>query len=313
MAIDLFNTKLRHELEVSGLDILHVLKYRYDFDNNIFPEWYVYYNYPNHMFDYHYHEALEIIFLKEGRIKVIGDFGTFILKKGDILIANCNEVHSGFFEKMSKELVDYTAVLIDVRRLFDLSTHTAKDMLKKLLMRNIAAKNHITSSMDGHEDLKSIIQRVEKYYDSGNLLDSELLKTGLATELLAVMELSGIFYKTKTDPKTKDKDFSAHVLNYVQANYKEKISTKTASSFFAYDEAQFCRLFKKHFNMTFIEFVNFYRIKIACCHNISDKSATIEHVSKSVGYDNYSYFCRNFKKYVGISPKEFFFNNNPQS
>ncbi|MBQ8758106.1 MAG: AraC family transcriptional regulator [Clostridia bacterium] len=26
-------------------------------------------------------------------------------------------------------------------------------------------------------------------------------------------------------------------------------------------------------------------------------------------FDNYSYFCRNFKKYMGKSPKEFFFNN----
>lgn len=305
-------TILRHEpvpklgFKNINEDTLCSERFIYDFDNNSFPAWYIRSNYPNYMFDYHYHEHIEIILLNEGKIKISSDFGKFTLKAGEILVANRNEVHSGFFYDNIKSLVDYTVVTINIRSLANQPNPTVNKIFKNLIVGKMKVKNHIMPNTDGYDELREVIFRTGEYYRKQM---SAFLQIGLAMEIFAAMEDCGVIYTTKIEAKTKDKDFSVHVLNYVQSNYKDKITTKTASSFFAYDEAQFCRIFKKHFNMTFIGFLNFYRIKMACCYSISDKSITIEDIAKEVGYDNYSYFCRNFKKHTGKTPKEFFHNS----
>lgn len=288
-------------------DTFYSTRYTYDFLNNSFPDWYKHRGYPNYMFHYHYHEFLEIIFLHTGRIKVIADFGKFTLKEGEILVVNSNEVHSGFFRE--KDFVDYTVILINIRLLSSKLNSDQRIFFKNLITGKTRIKNNITPNTDGYDALADVILHTANRYILNKKNNSEFMQIGSAISVLSAIEDCGVICTTPRNPQTKHKDFSVQALNYIQANYKTKITTKNASKFFAYDEAQFCRLFKKHFNMTFIEFLNFYRIKMACCYSISDKSITIEDIAKEVGYDNYSYFCRNFKKHTGKTPKEFFHNS----
>ena len=292
-------------------DIFNSTQYKYDTSNNNFPEWYRKSGYPNYLFYYHYHEFLEIIFMRKGKIRIIADFGKFTLRENEILVVNSNEVHSGFFHERAKDFVDYSVIFINLRVLESKTGANVRDVFKNLFVGKTKVKNHITPDVDGYDRVKEIVlQTSERYinYASNGKTIPELVQMGNAISVLSEFDACDLIYTTRKEPKTKETDFSVRLLNYVQSNYRDRITTKTASNFFSYDEAQFCRLFKKHFNMTFIKFLNFYRIKMACCYNIADKSMTIENVAKDVGYDNYSYFCRNFKKYIGKTPKEFFHN-----
>lgn len=301
--------KLRHQTTPENIgDIIYGRRYTYDFGSGCVPEWYENSNRPEHLFDYHYHEFIEILIVHSGKMRIVADFGKFTLKMGEILIINCNEVHAGFFYG-PEENVDYTFLHINLEFVLDFLSASVKGKFEKLLMGTAKAKNHINEKTAGYDVLMDTVLRAQDRYAGENKELSHLIQLAGAIEILSVLDDFNIIYATKKNTRMKEKDFSIHVLNYIQSNYTKKITTQTVSRFFAYDESQFCRLFKKHFAVSFTHFLNSYRIKMACCYNISDKSMTIDDIAKSVGYDSYSYFCRNFKKYIGKSPKEFFFEN----
>ena len=158
--------------------------------------------------------------------------------------------------------------------------------------------------------ISSTINRIVESYEDKDRRDVLLLQLAWAMQMLGEIEYYGLINKVKDDFSIKGKDFAKEVLYYIRTNYKKKITTKTASKNFSYEESQFCRLFKKHFNTTFIEFLNAYRIKMACCYDAKDESIVMEDIAKNVGFDNYSYFWRTFKKHTGKSPKEFFCVDN---
>ena len=49
----------------------------------------------------------------------------------------------------------------------------------------------------------------------------ELMQIGSAISVLSELDECGLIYKTQKDPKTKEKDFSVRLLNYVQSHYRE--------------------------------------------------------------------------------------------
>lgn len=67
-----------------------------------------------------------------------------------------------------------------------------------------------------------------------------------------------------------------------------------------YDYAN--RLFKKHIGTSIMQYRNQLRINTA--KNLLGKQS-VEQVARLVGFENVYYFSRAFKRYEGISPREY--------
>jgi AraC-like DNA-binding protein len=94
------------------------------------------------------------------------------------------------------------------------------------------------------------------------------------------------------------------VYRYVLENFKEDVSSKTAAGLAFLNEAAFCRYFKRQTKKTFSQFVNQVRIT----HAISllmDKNKSIADVCYECGFNNLSYFNRQFKDITSKSPLEY--------
>ena len=76
-----------------------------------------------------------------------------------------------------------------------------------------------------------------------------------------------------------------------------------------FSEYHFMRFFKKHMNMTCMEFLNNLRLEKAV-ELLKDGNASILEVSLSVGFHNLSYFHRAFKKKYRMTPGEFLKNTD---
>ncbi|NLR77953.1 AraC family transcriptional regulator [Chitinophaga eiseniae] len=111
------------------------------------------------------------------------------------------------------------------------------------------------------------------------------------------------------DPKKihyKDVDSKklTSIFKYVLENYHQQVDSKSAASLACMSEAAFCRYFKRRTNKTFSQFVNETRIShatkllIGTDHGIAD-------ICYACGFDNISYFNRQFKIYQGQSPREY--------
>lgn len=72
-----------------------------------------------------------------------------------------------------------------------------------------------------------------------------------------------------------------------------------------FSKGYFCALFKRSFGTTFTEHLRAQRIRAAIEKHISD-NLSLSETAASVGFSDYAYFSRCFKKYAGIAPSEYF-------
>jgi AraC-like DNA-binding protein len=95
-----------------------------------------------------------------------------------------------------------------------------------------------------------------------------------------------------------------NVYRYVAENFQKKISFDTAASVSNMQRSAFCRYFKRKTKKKFTQFVNEIRI-MHSCKLLAETDKTIIEVAFQCGYENTSYFNRQFRLYCNNSPKEF--------
>lgn len=104
--------------------------------------------------------------------------------------------------------------------------------------------------------------------------------------------------------KVSETERMQKVHNYVLQHFAQEIRLGDVASLAGMSEAAFCRYFKARSNKTFIDFVNEIRIGHACKLLLEDQW-TIAQIAYDSGFDSLSNFNRNFKRYIGHTPREY--------
>ena len=91
------------------------------------------------------------------------------------------------------------------------------------------------------------------------------------------------------------------VYKYVIDNIHTEISLDKAASIANLSKSAFCRYFKKRANKTFVQFLNEIRVGQACRMLINENHSIAE-ICYTCGFNNISYFIRQFKKITGFTP-----------
>jgi AraC-like DNA-binding protein len=94
------------------------------------------------------------------------------------------------------------------------------------------------------------------------------------------------------------------VYKYVAENFQKEVTFSGAAAVANMQKSAFCRYFKRKTKKKFTEFVNETRIMHAR-KLLAETDKTVIEVAFECGYDNTSYFNRQFKLYCQMSPKVF--------
>jgi two-component system, response regulator YesN len=95
-----------------------------------------------------------------------------------------------------------------------------------------------------------------------------------------------------------------NVLKIIQEEYQEDLTLKAIAERLHLNVMYVGQIFKKETNKSFSQYLNHYRIKLAQ-NLLLHSELNINEISEKIGYMSPGYFYKNFKKYCGISPKEF--------
>ncbi len=93
-------------------------------------------------------------------------------------------------------------------------------------------------------------------------------------------------------------------IEFIDKNYSEKITMDQLCKVSDLSEAHLCRLFKKHFEMRPMEYLNKKRIQRAK-ELLTLSYISVESAALSVGFETPSYFGRLFRRYEGCTPSEY--------
>ena len=91
---------------------------------------------------------------------------------------------------------------------------------------------------------------------------------------------------------------------YLESNFSRNIGLADVAIEFGVTPNYFSSLFKKEVGENFVEYLTRYRIRIAK-EILVQENIHISRVAEMVGYTDVKYFFRVFKKFEGITPKEY--------
>jgi len=91
---------------------------------------------------------------------------------------------------------------------------------------------------------------------------------------------------------------------YVICNATRDISLEDVAKHVGMNKSAFCVFFKKAAGQTFINYLNEYRVELACKH-LEQNKLNISEICFKCGFNSVPYFNRIFKRYKLCSPKEF--------
>ena len=120
--------------------------------------------------------------------------------------------------------------------------------------------------------------------------------------LILILRRKGIIANTK-NINWENINKIRPVLDYIDNNYAENITTEQLGKLLNLSENYFYRIFKKITGTNPINYINFVRVCKA--EKLLKQNINFSDIAYETGFSSQSYFCKTFKKYTRYSPKEY--------
>ena len=95
-----------------------------------------------------------------------------------------------------------------------------------------------------------------------------------------------------------------NVIAEIRTHYTEDISLTSLAAKYSVSMGHLSKIIKEHLQVNFSDYIASLRIQRAK-ELLSDDSLSIQEIAEIVGYDDYFYFTKVFKKVEGISPSKY--------
>ena len=254
-------------------------------------------------FQSHMHNEIEIHQICSGTLYVEVNEKSYMLTEGDILIINPYELHQGEFP--IEGITSYAHVVLDPWYFTGCCGMAGED-IRRLSTGELQFPNMISSTTELAAEIRTILNDVHTAY-----LDAIRGGSGEDCMLAAVaIRLLGTLLRKLPVLKGGNAverriQFIHSIQLYVQQHFRTNLTTEKIADDLGYNKSYFCKLFKQNLGMSFMQYINEYRIRYAITWY---KGYPLTQIAYEVGFNDYNYFARVFKKYVGLTPHEFFKN-----
>lgn len=234
----------------------------------------------------HWHEHIELLFFVSGACDMVCDGNSFPVQAGDLVIVNRNQIHA-FASTQPLEhfcIILYPSFLADI----DASNLRFQNLIK------------------GDDYIESCFYEIYAHKQRGDSIGKVHIKSTAYALMAHLMENYAV------EPMSED-DYAMHInrlerlnvaLSHIAEHYHEKISTAELAKMCFFSESHFCYFFKNAVGKSAINYINELRIDKASVL-LKNTDESIAHISSSVGFPDLNYFSRMFRKYKGMSPREY--------
>jgi two-component system response regulator YesN len=220
--------------------------------------------------------AVSIEILNQIGLKASGNFSDLLC--GLIEIGNTEEIHHTIHDlknSYKKELMKESDIKILV--------------IHNMVLLNSILVRRYDMNKDKFPNFEQFIEEIKHVESLENLM--EIMED-------YCIKLTGCIGVSSTDAVIK------RMTAYMERNYDKDLKLEGIARLFNYNSAYLGKIFKKEMGESFNNVLDKIRIENAK-RLLLESDMKVYQVSEQVGYSNIDYFYSKFKKYVGISPKEF--------
>lgn len=246
----------------------------------------------------HWHDELEIIYVKSGFLTVSISGESYIGNPGDAFVVSPGNLH---LMGSDTGAVDYYTFLFPLKNL----SFRADDLFEEKLLEPLNS-GHLMINPRINDTAKELCEQLIEVYESKKQESESQLTAQIKTKIILlqfILEMwkKGFIIENDTSGRnTVEKE----MVSYIQQNYTGKISLKEFGEQFHLSEKYISRYFKEHFHITLSQYVTYLRLEHAK-QLLQDTDIPVTEVAMQSGYQNVSYFIRSFKKTYEISPLKY--------
>lgn len=252
--------------------------------------------YHRYQMPYHWHLEYEIIRILEGSFHLTLDNKTIDVNKGDILFLQDGTLHGGIPENCI-----YECLVFDMNLLVKEGNVCAKQ-IQKMLRHEIVIRQQLPTNLICLQNTIDSLFQAMAVKRTGY----EFLTQGYLYQLLGILLGEHLYEVNTTSANISQQHvlIFKSVLSYIEDHYTGHIALEDLSRIAGMNSKYFCRFFREMSYRTPIDYLNYYRIECAC-EQLSATKNTIIEVALDCGFNDISYFIKTFRKYKGISPKQY--------
>lgn len=259
---------------------------------------------PHFIVPWHYHPAIEIMYITRGiGTRFVGDC-IEQYEEGDVCMIGPNLPHEwrnddAYFDKESG-LRATCICLFFKREIFDPNFIRLPEMnnIRDLIERSRRGLKFTgNSKLEITRFIRSSVNDVGVRKVTNLLTLLELMATSTEYELLASVGFTN-------SVNSEDFERFNKVYKFLVKNFATSIRLEEVSTLVGLTPTAFCRYFKERTKKTFVEYLNEMRIGY-CKKLLLENKMKISTISGEVGFPNLSNFISQFKKVTGMSPSQF--------
>ena len=112
-----------------------------------------------------------------------------------------------------------------------------------------------------------------------------------------------LFELLDTDAMKSGNEHVIRILNYIEEHITDKITLQTISAYINLSREYTSYIFKRETGKTLTTYINERKLRLAK-ELILNEEMSLADLAAHLGYENYNYFSKIFKKYLEITPME---------
>ena len=241
-------------------------------------------------FHHHYHKNFELIHMLDGEMKLtIVDRDEIILHQGEYALILSNEIHA-----------------------YQTITPGAKAWIGVFSADHVAEFNQLITGKQGTSTVFSCDAKVEAMLDAymhDSFLDDS--PQGVYMRKACLYSVCSQYLEANQEllPDNRRNDLSYRIIEIIAENYGNNITLHKIAEDLGYDYHYLSRYFHTAFRMNFTTFINQYRYDYAK-YLLTHTDKSITEIAMQSGFQSIRNFNYVFKKYTGLSPREYCLQNN---
>lgn len=243
----------------------------------------------------HFHDYVEIVYLLNGSLKFEIEGEEYVLKKYEFVVVNPMSIHHS--ESQSGNTSILLQIPMDFLKSFDVAIAERKISVDyrtedPVLREQIRKIGLICQELVIIYELKPEGYRFLSYSKILELI------------YLFIHFFSMPYHELEQTRSDKNKQRILELLTYVKQHYQEQITLSDAAGVLGVSNIYFTRYFKKMMNMTFMEYLDKYRLQLIQ-RDLLYTDYSIQYILDKNGFHNYKRFLKLFKKTFQCTPKEY--------
>ncbi len=245
----------------------------------------------------HWHDEIEIIYVRSGHMKYRVNEHIVSLNKGEGIVVNSRQLHI-----MQSCDVDYDIdCVIFHPEMLCASEHIKKQYVEPVINTKMSEYMLFDMSLSGG---RTIIDGIGKLVELAYIKDMEMEAQALLFSMWHAIYNMCCHQVVQETVGYDELQSMRTMLEYIYMHYADKITIADICKVGQIGKSVCTKMFTDYTNYSPIEFVRQFRVSKSM-ELLKNTSLSITEIAYEVGFNNASFYTETFKKLRGITPKEF--------